>query len=124
MAEQVRWVVLALQVGQTLVARPEGLPDQVGALLILRAHLVDIEAPGEGQGEAGDARVGVGAPRGGQAESLCLVVEFPSLDAALGPDGAPGGVNPDAIHPAQVNHQAAVAHAVAPPQRLRVCQSV
>src|SRR5262249_53591191 len=65
------------------------------------------------QGEAGDARVGISATGGGQAKGLCLMVEFPPLDAALGPSRTPGRVNPDALHPAQVNHQATVAHAVA-----------
>ena len=46
------------------------------------------------QSEAGDTCIGVGAARSGQAEGLGLVIEFPPLDAALGPDGAPGGVNP------------------------------
>src|SRR5207249_3774822 len=54
MAEQVRWVVLALQVDQTLVVRPEGFPDQVGALVGLRAHLVDVEALREGQHRLGE----------------------------------------------------------------------
>ena len=54
MAEQVRGIVLALQVGQTLVVRPEGLPDQIGALVGLRAHLVDVEALREGQHRLGE----------------------------------------------------------------------
>jgi hypothetical protein len=41
------------------------------------------------------------------------MVEFTPLDATFGPGGAPGGVNPDALHPAQVNHQSPVTHAVA-----------
>jgi hypothetical protein len=88
--------------------------DDVGSNEVVAGQAVPARQPADAaaQGEAGDAGVGVSAPRGGQAEGLSLVVEFPPLDAALGPHGALGGVNPDALHAGQVNHQAAVAHAV------------
>src|SRR5262249_40849800 len=65
------------------------------------------------QGEPSDARVSVSAADGGEAKGLRLVVEFPPSDATFSAGSAPGGVNPDALHPAQINHQAAVAYAVA-----------
>ena len=75
--------------------------DDIGGDEVVAGQAVLARQPADAapQGEAGDARVGVGAAGGGQAEGLGLVVEFPPLDAALGPDGAPGGVNPDALHP-------------------------
>src|SRR5215472_4772135 len=54
MAKQVGRVVLALQVGQTLVVRPKSLPDQVGTLFGFSAHLVDVEALREGQHGLGE----------------------------------------------------------------------
>jgi hypothetical protein len=89
--------------------------DDIGGDEVVAGQAVPARQPTDAtpQGEAGDACVGVSATGGSQAEGLGLVVEFPPLNTALGLDGTLGGVNPDALHPAQVNHQAAVTHAVA-----------
>src|SRR5215831_3810049 len=75
--------------------------DDIGGNEVVTGQTVPARQPADAaaQGEAGDAGVGVGAAGGGQAKGLGLVVEFPPLDTALGSDGAPGGVNPDALHP-------------------------
>src|SRR5262245_33196842 len=88
--------------------------DDIGGDEVVAGQAIPARQPTDAtpQGEAGDACVGVSATGGSQAEGLGLMIEFPPLNTALGPHGTPGGVNPDALHPGQVNHQAAITHAV------------
>jgi hypothetical protein len=65
------------------------------------------------QREPGDARVGNGAARRGEAERLGFVIELAPEHAALGPYRAGARVDPDAFHRRQVEDQAAVVGAVA-----------
>jgi hypothetical protein len=104
------WVLAGADVAELAVSG-----DDIGGDEVVTGQAVLARQPADAaaQGEAGDTGVGVGAAGGGQAEGLRLVVEFPPLDAALSLDSAPGGVNPDTLHPGQVNHQAAIAYAVA-----------
>src|SRR5215831_11335316 len=89
--------------------------DDIGGNEVVAGQTVPARQPANAtaQSEAGNAGVGIGTARRGEAESLGFMVEFTPLDAALGPYGTPAGVNPDALHPAQVNHQSVVTHAVA-----------
>ena len=71
----------------------------------------DQPAEATAQGEARDAGIGVGAPGGGQAKGLSLTVELAPLDSTLGAHRMSDGIDPDALHQGQVNHQTAVADA-------------
>src|SRR5262249_54732748 len=81
--------------------------DEIGGNEVVAGQTVPARQPANTapQGEAGNAGVGIGTAGGSQAESLGFMVEFTPLDAALSAHGTPAGVNPDALHPAQVNHQ-------------------
>src|SRR5712691_1391974 len=104
------WVLSGTDVAELTVGG-----DDIGGDEVVAGQAVLARQPADAatQGEAGDARIGVGAAGGSQAEGLGLVIEFPPFDAALGSDGAPDRVNTDALHPAEINHQATVTHAVA-----------
>ncbi len=62
------------------------------------------------QREPGDPRRGHEAAGGRQAEGLGLAVELAPGDAGFGPHRAARRVDPDPLHPGQVNHQPIVAH--------------
>ena len=53
----------------------------------------------------------VGAPGGRQAERLGLAVELAPRDPTLSAHRASDGIDPDALHQGQVDHQPAVADA-------------
>src|SRR5262249_59102168 len=104
--EEVR-MFTGIDVAELAVSR-----DNIGRDQVITGEAVLARQPANAttQGEASDACVCIGAPRGGQAKSLRLVVECPPRDAALGTGRPPSGVNPYAAHPGQVNDEAAIAH--------------
>ncbi len=65
-------------------------------------------APAEG--EAGDARLAHHPARGGEAESLRLVIEVLPQDSGLSPGRLGRGIDVDALHQRQVDHEPVVAH--------------
>jgi len=104
------WMLVGADVAELAVGSDDISGDEVVAGQAVAARQ---PADATTQGEASDASVSVSAAGGGEAEGLRLVVEFTPLDATLLLRGARGGFNPDALHPAQINHQATVAYAVA-----------
>jgi len=65
------------------------------------------------QRQTRDPRRGVRAASGGETKRLRFVIEFSPCDPALSTGRAPEGINTDALHPRQVNHEAALTHRVA-----------
>ncbi len=97
-----------------------GQEPAVGGDDVGRQEVVDDEAarahePAETatQREAGNARRRDLPSRRGQAEGLRLVVEIAPGHPGLGPHGATGRIDPDALHEREIEHQPAVAHGVA-----------
>ena len=106
------------QLGVLALARAHRLPvggDQVGRDQVVAGQAVLAHQPADAaaEREPGDAGGGDEAAGRGQAEGLGLGVELAPGEAALGPHGARLGVDPDALHRREVDHQAAVAGGVA-----------
>ena len=85
---------------------------QIGGQQVVAAEAVPAPQPPQAapEGQPGDPGPGHDTHRHGQPERLGLSVEIADRDTTLGPDRPRGGVDPDALHRREVDHQPAVAH--------------
>ena len=61
-----------------------------------------------------DARHGHSSASAGEAEGLCLTVEFTPGHAPLGPGRAPSRIDAHPLHPREVDDEATITHGTAP----------
>ena len=89
--------------------------DDIGREQIIAAQTTFPRQPAKAtaEGEPGDTGIGDRATGGGQAEGLCFMIEFSPGHPAFSACCASLGIDPDAAHARQVDHQAPVAYRIA-----------
>ena len=106
--EQVR--VLGVARGQQLAIGG----DHIGGEQVVAGKAVEAIEPAQAatQREAGDARGRKQSPRGGQPEGLRFAVKVAPGEPGLSAHRPPGGVNADALHGREIQHQPAIADGI------------